>query len=390
MNNKNLYNGLLIVAIVINISFFKIIIDPKLFGWISNLSFIFALFLIPFLIGLGSKFSWLYIASILIGLLFHIFFADIKNPIFDAFRWIFLIILYIASLRYETWNVTRYVFYIFIAFHCILAISEYSLQTNIIDYSRVEEFSNFEDIRSFRAFGLMEHPLYSANVLIIFLAFVLVSNRPSNFLRLIILSFGTFALLTFNARAAIVVWFTLLTYRFLKTYRIIGSLTVLFVVAVILGELPVGLVVDLGFLGRLGEVGFSDGSSLNRAISYIVFFEENWSLTDIVAGGRVLFIPGSEFSLESGLLLTIAWWGWIIGLLKIILELVITYQALNFLKISDRYIVMTACWLTAFSNNNSINTFVLFFMLLCAIVFRQNIGFSNHSFLGYGKKYNAV
>lgn len=390
MNNKTLYNGLLIIAIIINISYFKILIDPKLFGWMSNFSFIAALLLVPFLIGIGSRSSLLYVFSILIGLFFHVFFVELKNPIFDAFRWIFLIILYTASWKYETWSVTRYLLYFFIAVHCIMAITEYSTQTNIIDFSSVEEFKNFEDIRSFRAFGLMEHPLYSANVLIIFLAFVLVSNRPSNFLRLIILSFGTFALLTFNARAAIVVWFTLLTYRFLKTYRIIGSLTVLFVVAVILGELPVGLVVDLGFLGRLGEVGFSDGSSLNRAISYFVFFEENWSLTDIIAGGRVLFIPGSEFSLESGLLLTIAWWGWIIGFLKIILELVITYQALNFLKISDRYIVMTACWLTAFANNNSINTFVLFFMLLCAIVFRQNIGFSNHSFLGYVKKYNTV
>lgn len=370
--NKNfLYNVLLIIAFLINVSFFRHLIGPTYYGWLSNFSFILVAILIPSLVSYNTYATWIYILSILTGLVLHIGFSDIREPVVDAVRWIFLIVLYIASSKYKTWGVMRYFLYVFAIFHGGIAIVEYNLQKNIIEYSFVDDFSYFEDIRSFRAFGLMEHPLYSANVLIIILAFILVSARIPSFIRLVTLSVGTFVLLTFNARAAIVVWFALLTYKFLKTYKIIGSLAVLVLVGVVLGEVPLGLVIDLSFLGRLGEVGFSDGSSLNRAISYVVFFEERWDLKDIVVGGRVLFIPGTHYSLESGLLLTIAWWGWIVGLLKIVLELVITYQAVLYLKPADRVVVMIACWLTAFANNNSINTFVIFFMLFCAIIFRQ-------------------
>lgn len=380
MGNKNLYNVLLIVAIFINISFFRLLIDSTYFGWLSNTSFLASLILLPSLINFGTRATWIYIFSIGLGLSLHIGFTDIKGPVADAARWIFLMLLYMASRKYETWKTTKYILYAFLVVHCGIAIVEYNIQSNIIDYSFVEEFSNFDDVRSFRAFGLMEHPLYAANVLIIILAFVLVSVGIPSTIRFAILTIGTFALLTFNARAAIVVWFALLTYKFLNTYKIIGSLTVLFVVGVILGELPLGLVIDLGFLGRLGEIGFSDGSSLNRAISYFVFFEERWNLTDIFAGGRVILIPGSHYSLESGLLLTIAWWGWIVGLIKIILELVITYQSVIYLKRTDRFVVMAACWITAFANNNSVNTFVLFFMLFCAIIFRQRERMLAHTF----------
>ena len=371
MNKFFIYNVLLIIALVINVSFFELLVGPTYYGWLSKFSFILVAILIPSLVNYGTHATWIYIFSIVFGLVLHIGFSDAKEYVVDAVRWIFLIVLYIASTKYRTWGVMRHILYAFAIIHGSIAIVEYNLQKNIIEYSFVDDFSYFENIRSFRAFGLMEHPLYSANVFIIILAFILVSVRIPALTRFVILSVGTFVLLTFNARAAIVVWFALLTYKFLKTYKIIGSLTVLVVIGVILGELPLGLFIDLDFLGRLGEVGFSDGSSLNRAISYVVFFEERWNLTDIVAGGRVIFIPGTHYSLESGLLLTVAWWGWIVGLLKIILELVITYQAVIYLKPADRFIVMTACWLTAFANNNSINTFVLFFMLFCAIVFRQ-------------------
>lgn len=390
MNKKNLYNVLLIVALVINISFFRLLVGPTYFGWLSNISFIIILFLIPSLINYGTRAIWIYVFSIALGLLLHIGFTDVRDPVSGAARWVFLMVLYMASGKYETWSMTKYFLHAIVAVHCGVAITEYNIQSNIIEYSFVEEFSNFDDVQSFRAFGLMEHPLYAANVLIIFLAFVLVSTGLPKLIRFVILSIGTFALLTFNARAAIVVWFALLTFKLLKTYKIIGSLIVLLVIGVILGELPLGLVVDLSFLGRLAEVGFSDGSSLNRVISFVVFFGEKWDLTDIIAGGRVIFIPGSEYSLESGLLLTIAWWGWIVGVLKIVLELVISYQSISYLKSADRFVVLVACWVTAFANNNSVNTFVLFFMLFCAIIFRQKSQFSGHSFEAYRPNYARV
>ena len=380
MSKKNLYNALLIVAIIINISFFKLVVGPTYLGWLSNVSFILALFLIPSLTNYGTRAAWAYVFLIGLGLILHIGFTQVKYPVVDAVKWIFLIFLCIASGKYELWKITKYILYFLMTIHCGIAIFEYLTQSNLFKYVFVEAFSYSDDIRSFRAFGLMEHPLYAANVLIIFLSFILVSDRISNILRITVLMTGTFALLTFNARAAIVVWFALMAYRFLRTYKILGSITVLLVVGMILGELPLGFIIDVDFLGRLGEVGFSDASSLNRLISYVVFFEESWSLADIVAGGRVLFIPGSDFSLESGILLTIAWWGWFVGLSKIILELIVTYQVISYLKQADRLIVMVACWVTAFANNNSVNTFVLFFILICAIVFRYKMQPSQQSF----------
>jgi hypothetical protein len=111
----------------------------------------------------------------------------------------------------------------------------------------------------------------------------------------------------------------------------------------------------------------TDESSLTRLSSYLFFWNARWNFQDIVFGGRIIYMPGLDLSIENGFLLTIAWWGWFVGPLKVILELVISYSCLNKYAMKEKIMIMIACWATAFSNNNSVNTFVFAFLIITSL-----------------------
>lgn len=357
-----------------NISFSKLIVNPTYLGWATNCTYIIGIiFLLPNTYKKANKQEWLYIFTMILGLVLHSLLPDNKKyTIVDAVQWIFPIVILIASRKY---NLPRHLFYTLLGFfiiNCILAMVEYRLQKNLFDYYYVESFINFSEKNEFRAFALMEHPLYSANITVLIMLFILIDNNISWKFKSILLTLGTFALLCFNSRTAVIIWACLLIYR-----TLLYNLKPIYII--VLGILLYGLFLNdfISFIqqnstifGRLAEKNsLQDESSLTRLLSYVIFWNSRWNFEDIVFGGRVLFLPGTESSLENGFLLTISWWGWIVGTLKVLLELTISYLCLYKYSFKEKVMLMIACWGIAFSNNNSVNTFVLTFFIITFLFF---------------------
>ena len=366
---KKLFVFSLFLVLAINISYFNLVWDTTYIGWLTNATYLIA---IPIMLSSTYKkansIEWTYIGIMLLGLFFHGFLPqNEKYTITDSIQWIFLIIIIIASKKYRTPVLFFYILLGFFIIHCGLAIIEYKLQTNLIDYSFVEKFSDFTEKKEFRAFGLMQHPLYSANVVLIIMSFIMISKDINWNLKITLLTLGTLAIICFNSRTAIMIWSCLLIYRYLL-YNIKPVFIILLgilVYTLFLSDLALFIQQNSSIFGRLAEKNnLSDDSSLTRLMSYVFFWNSRWNFQDILLGGRIIYMPGTEVSLENGILLTISWWGWIVGTLKVIIELIISYQCLKKYNVKDKWMVMIACWATAFANNNSFNTFVFAFFII--------------------------
>jgi hypothetical protein len=349
-----------------NIAIVNLYYNPIYIGWIVNATYLLGIFLfLPNVYKIGKRAEWLYIIAMIFGLIFHFFLNDEKKYLIsDSIKWIFLVILIINARKFR---VPRFVFYILVFFllaQCILAIIEFRTQTNLF-----EEYSYFDNLnhKEFRSYAFMLHPLSSANITIIILSFMMLSKDINWKLKMPLLILGSLAMLAYNSRTALILWLCLLVYRYLLynvkpiSIIIIG----LIVYMLFLNDFISFIQQNSNIFGRLAEKqGLVDESSMTRLLSYIYFWNARWNFQDIVFGGRVIYLPGTELSLENGILLTISWWGWIVGVLKVILELIISYMCLNKYSLKEKVILMIACWGTAFSNNNSVNTFVFAFFII--------------------------
>jgi hypothetical protein len=366
---KKIFVFSLLLVFVINISYFKLVLDSTYIGWLANGMYLIALpILFSSINKKGNKAEWLYIGVMILGLVFHAFLPDSeKYTIKDSLQWVFLVVLIIASQKYKTPQLLFYTLLTFFITNCVLAMVEYKLQTNLFDYRFVEGFSNFTEKTEFRAFGLMEHPLQSANITLIIMSFIMISKDIKRSLKIVLLTLGTLAVLCFNSRFAIIICFCMLAYRYFlyNVKPVIAIILGVLVYALFLSDIASFVQQNSQIFGRLAEKNsLSDDSSLTRLLSYMYFWNAGWSLQDILLGGRIIYIPGTEYSLENGALLTISWWGWVVGILKVMLELVISYSCLKKYNVKDKWMVMIACWGTAFANNNSMFTFVFAFFII--------------------------
>lgn len=371
---KKIFVFSLLFVFVINISYFKLVFGSTYIGWLANAMYLIALpILFSSIHKKGNKAEWLYIGVMILGLVFHTFLPESgKYTIKDSLQWVFLVVLIIASRKYKTPRLLFYTLLIFFIAHCTFAIIEYKLQTNLFDYKFVENFSNFSAAKEFRAFGLMIHPLQAANVTLIIMSFIMISKHINWSLKIALLIVGTLAILCFNSRFAMIICICLFAYRYLL-YNVKPVFIIIFGVlfyTLFLSDIGFYIQQNSQIFGRLAEKNnLTDDSSLTRLLSYLYFWDARWNLQDIVFGGRVIFMPGSELTLENGILLTISWWGWIVGIAKVILELIISYLCLENYNIKDKAMVLIACWGTAFANNNSISTFVFAFFIISFISF---------------------
>ena len=80
-------------------------------------------------------------------------------------------------------------------------------------------------------------------------------------------------------------------------------------------------------------------------------------------------MPGTILSLENGVLLTLGYWGWIIGVLKVVLEFLLTYKCLYNYEVKDKIIILTSFWGVAYMNNNSFNPLMLSMFVIVFIAF---------------------
>lgn len=367
---KNIFVFSILVIFFTNIAIVNLYYNPIYIGWLLNALYALGIFLLlPNAYKKAKNAEWLYIGVMLLGLIFHFFLNDAKKYLIsDAFKWIFLVILIITARKFR---VPRFVFYILVIFlvaQCILAIFEYRAQENLFEeYSFVERFYDNLEQKQFRSYGFMVHPLSSANITIIILSFIMLSKDIAWKLKMPLLILGSLAMLSYNSRAVLILWGGLLVYRYLlynmKPIYVIVVVSIFYML--FLNDFVSFIQQNSQIFGRLAEKeGLVDESSLTRILSYFIFWNSRWNFEDIVLGGRVLYLPGTELSLENGILLTISWWGWIVGILKVVLELVISYLCLYKYSLKEKVILLIATWGTAFSNNNSVNTFVFAFFII--------------------------
>ena len=357
-----------------NISFITLITGQTYLNWVMHALYIISsLFFSFFIIINGKKVELRYIVIMLLGFLFHTYInLQIQvDPLFDSLKWIFIVNVIIAGRVFGLPRFSFYIVLLFFILHCFIAILENRLQSHIFDYTIfTEKFQEFLEASDFRAFGLMYHPLVSANVTIIIMSFLLISNNIKQNFKIILIIIGTYALFCFNSRAAILIWGFLLSYRLLFYNRkpIIAIVLGIIIFLIFLSDISFLIQQSSTIFGRLAQKNnLTDESTLTRIVSYAIFLNQHWSFEDIVYGGRIINIPGTQVSLENGVLLTLSWWGWFIGAFKVIFELIITYSCVKNYNIKDRFIVMIATWGCAFANNNSMNTFVFVFFVVSVL-----------------------
>lgn len=266
----------------------------------------------------------------------------------------------------------------FFILECTIAIYEKLTLTHLIDYDSDSQAMNADMYFSeeFRSFSLLGHPLCNANVVSILLAFILCSQTINKKLKFVLVLLGLGAIWSFNSRACMMMWLILLFYRFFlygKSLKwVLISIGLLFIVfpSVLL------YVQKTGALGRL-DFDFSDGSTMTRIMAIEIFLSHSWSLSEMLMGGVMLEQPvlskavgvADFVYIENGYLLDLGYWGFFLGPIKILGEMIISYQALRFFHVKDKIIIMIALWGVAVMNNNTFSTFLMPFYMCSFLAF---------------------
>lgn len=327
----------------------------------------------------------IYIYALSFGFLLHFMQGSVEiNRIGDVLfaRLIPILILSIFLFKNKQINCRLFsiAFLLFYITECSLAIYEKITMEHVIHYAEIEDLqaTSFEmlDTTEFRSFSLMLHPLYNANTISVCLSFILFKDIkfPK---KIILIGLGLIALWAFNSRGALIVWAILIVYRLLLfqsnwiyTFLIIGIMY--FTIPVLLDYIQF-----TGILGRLSTFDLSDGSSATRLEAFTEFINQRWTSEDIFIGGRVLNYNGTKISLENGALLDLGYWGFVVGSIKIVVELVMTYLSVKAYPLKERIFIMISFWGVAFMNNNSYSTWPMAIFVLCLISLKNN--FSNES-----------
>lgn len=358
--------------------------------WFSGL-FVLYFYFQKYKLPLVSK---VYVLSIIIGFFLHqlvdVSVEDSLNGTVIV-RIIPIFVLVVAQQQNCPPRTFILLFLLFFIAECGIAIYEKFTLIHLIDYKNFDNFAATSvimlDSSTFRSTSLMLHPLFNANTVSIFLAFILCSDFIKPLYKFLLLAFGLFALWTFNSRGAMIVWAIILLYR-VVLYKA-KLLYAAIMIVVLYFALPplIEFVLYSGLFGRLTDLDFLDNSTLTRFEAFDVFFNEKWSLEDIVIGGRMLYYPGTDLILENGILLDLGYWGIIIGTIKVVCEILITYKTVEKYNIRDRILIMIAVWGVAFMNNNSFQTWLIpIFVLICVSLNNNMLYRKQHQYLLFNKK----
>lgn len=327
--------------------------------------------------------SKIYISAIVLGYLFHYLYGIGENFNTTVLaRIVPIILLSVAHKQTRKPSVFILFSLIFYILECGISIYEKINVSYLIKYKTLDEFNALNNLISdnneFRSVSLMLHPLYNANTVSIFLIFILFSDKLRKWEKYVLIIIGLLALWAFNSRAAMIIWFIIIIYKFFfyntKHIRFIISLVVLYFIIPIV----IDYVITSGIFGRLTDMTSLDNSSLSRITAFDIFFNERWTFNDIVFGGRLLCYPGTDITLENGILLDLGYWGLIIGTIKVICEFIITYNVVIKYKLMDRILIILAIWGVAFMNNNSFQTWIIPMFIMADITFNNYILYKNN------------
>lgn len=327
--------------------------------------------------------SKIYISAIIWGYFLHYIYGieeHFNNAVLA--RVVPIILLSVAYKQKNKPSVFILFSLFFYILECGISIYEKINMSYLIQYKTLDEFNALNNLISdnneFRSVSLMLHPLYNANTVSIFLIFILFSDTLKKWGKYTLIIIGLLALWAFNSRAAMIIWFIILTYKLFfyntKHIKFLISLVVLYFIIPIV----IDYVITSGIFGRLTDMTSLDDSSLTRITAFDIFFNERWTFDDIVIGGRLLYYPGTDITLENGVLLDLGYWGLIIGSIKVLCEIIITYKIVIKYKFMDRILIILAIWGVAFMNNNSFQTWIIPIFTMANITFNNYMPYQNH------------
>lgn len=352
---KGIYVVALLIIVTSQIAAFSNSFGSTYIGWAVNVVRLFVLFpIVKFVSGCNSKVYVSYVFTMLLGFLFHLQLASITlyNDFFEVLGWLVIIYILFVSKLYHS-RIIQIAAICFFSVNCGIAFFEKITGTRLIEYdSEIMEgfvLTGDRDTQEFRAFGLLGHPLTNACVTSIFCGFILVNKSLPKILKFLLLSIGLLGLVAFNSRGGILIWILVLFYRFVlydKSFvKTAIPLTILLFAYPFIMDW-----IDSGALGRF-SFDFSDSSSATRWESFLFFAMQDWDLETSLLGGRYIKMPGTDLLLENGILLNLSYWGWLVGSLKTILEMIVSYVVMNQYDRRDRFIVVFAFWGVALTNN---------------------------------------
>lgn len=322
-----------------------------------------------------NKYAIYYLLTMLLGALLHLG-MDLQVPIlYDLFRWTMPIVLLSIGYKYGYYNrVFSFVILCFFALECTIAIYEKLTSSFVIQYVANDFFDQDAainaDFSDFRSASLLRHPLNNANFISLFLGFVFCSKSLKIIWKYGLICLGLIALWCVNSRGAMLCWMFLIVYR-MFFYKISIMKMIMICVVLFLSIDPImSFLYTTDSFGRL-NFDFSDDSTLTRLLSYTFFWEERWNFEKIVAGGTIIYMPGTNLTLENGVLVTLGYWGWIVGLLKVVLEFVLTYICLYKYDIREKFIILVSFWGVAFMNNNSFYPLMLSLFVITYVTFNS-------------------
>lgn len=326
----------------------------------------------------------IYIYSLSIGFILHIIigvsdFSKIGNSLFIRNAPILLLAL---AMQQKTKPKMFIAFFIlFFVCECGLSIYEKLTMSHFFEYDSIDDYmattASMDDTASFRSYALMLHPLFNANTVSVCLAFILCSNHIKGIYKFLLFVLGLFALWGFNSRGAMIIWGIILLYRIIL-YKAKLAYTIIILIVLYFALPPlVEWVLFSGYFGRLADFDFTDGSTLTRFEAFDAFQSEKWNFYDILAGGREFCYPGTNLILENGFLLDLGYWGIIVGSIKVICEILITYKAIKYYPIRDKIIIFFAMWGVAFMNNNSYQTWLIPIFVMACISFNSFMPYNN-------------
>lgn len=328
-----------------------------------------------------NKQSWIYIISLLIIAIVHLNLSSVDNPIKNSLIWINLIVILSLSKRFQLNS--KLIIYFVLSFYiteCSICIIERLGHFYFIDYSSAETMSatqldaDLYDSTGFRSRGLLLHPLYNANVISIYMGFILTSQYLKKNIKFTLLIIGAIGIWACNSRACMAIWIIIFTYRLFFYKKNIVAIGITLLILYLLFPTIIEFIQKTGILGRF-NFDFSDSSVNSRLLAYPIFLSYPWTTNSIIFGlGDWIYYPTTEVSLENGFLLNWAYWGWIVGSIKSVFEISLTYQCLKGYYFKEKLIIMLSFWGVASMNNNMIN---ILFISMFTIV---NIALNNRNY----------
>ena len=174
-----------------------------------------------------------------------------------------------------------------------------------------------------------------------------------------------------------IIWLLIFLYRFFFYNRNIVVVLLCGLILYLLFPVIIGFIEHSNLFGRLSSSYENEFSTLSRVIAFEVFAGQNWTWEKILTGGDIVYYDNTDIGLENGVLLNLAFWGWIIGAIKIVIEFYLTYETLYLYSVREKFIIYVALWGVALANSNSFQSFIFIYFFVANAAFSFNDSLSS-------------